>query len=64
MKIDNGKRFVLVMGIIFVLSGINLIYLYTFSNSSEIFVIAVTNLALGIIFIISYKSPKLLKIIC
>jgi len=53
MKIDNGKRFVLVMGIIFVLSGINLTYLYTFSNSTEIFVIAVTNLALGIIFIIS-----------
>lgn len=54
------NRFILLIGIMFMLSGLNLIYLYrTFSTSY--LVIAIINLVVGIIFLISYKYPKLQK---
>lgn len=60
MKRDVN-RFVLVLGIVFILSGLNLIYLGSFSQSIEYLTVALINLALGTILMISYKSPKLQK---
>jgi hypothetical protein len=55
------NRFILLIGIIFMLSGLNFIYLYTFSLSTSYLVIAIINLVVGIIFLISFKYPKLQK---
>lgn len=57
------NRFILLIGIIFMLSGLNLVYLYTFSPSTSYLVVAIINLVVGLIFLISYKYPKLQKIL-
>ncbi|UTB31834.1 MAG: hypothetical protein NKF70_09995 [Methanobacterium sp. ERen5] len=63
MKRDSSKRFILVMGIVFILGGLNLIYLYSFSHTKEYLAVAIINLVIGLIFIISNKKPKLQKIL-
>jgi tetratricopeptide (TPR) repeat protein len=49
----------LFIGIISILGGLNLIYLFTFSQSTPNLVLAVISIFIGLIFIISYKFPEI-----
>ena len=55
------NRFMLFLGIIFLLGGLNFIYLFTFSHSTTYLTVALINLVFGLICIILYRFPDLLN---
>ena len=56
--LKNNLRFNLFTGIILVVSGLNLLYLFILSHSVNL-VLVIVNIIFGIILIISYRFPEL-----